>query len=310
MRFTVLASGSAGNSSLLESEGFSLLIDLGLGPRLLSRRLSAAGASWAGIQAAVLTHTHSDHWAPTTLAHLARHRITLYCHRYHAARLVTACSAFLDLQAAGLLRYFEADEVLQLSSALTCRPLPLAHDGGPTFGFRFEEAGDLFGTASAMGYVADLGSWTDNLIAALADVDLLALEFNHDVALEQASGRSAHLIARVLGERGHLSNGQAASLVRELRKRSSPGRLKYLIQLHLSRDCNRPALARAAVQQALCDEDCIVIHTADQHRGSPTICLGPDCTRRLASRPRGMVRNLSLSKRLSPLQRPLPGLED
>ena len=55
---------------------------------------------------------------------------------------------------------------------------------------------------------------------ALADVDILALEFNHDVFLEKSSGRSPALIFRVLGDRGHLSNVQAAELLREVGRRS------------------------------------------------------------------------------------------
>jgi hypothetical protein len=45
-RFTVLASGSSGNATLLELNGFGLLIDCGLNPRMLSARLATIGASW------------------------------------------------------------------------------------------------------------------------------------------------------------------------------------------------------------------------------------------------------------------------
>ena len=41
LRFTVLASGSAGNASLLQIDGFGLLVDAGLGPRTLAGRLAA-----------------------------------------------------------------------------------------------------------------------------------------------------------------------------------------------------------------------------------------------------------------------------
>src|SRR5256885_7426706 len=51
-----------------------------------------------------------------------------------------------------------------------------------------------------------------------------ALEFNHDVALERTSGRHPRLIARVLGDEGHLSNEQAGALVRAVLDRSHQGR--------------------------------------------------------------------------------------
>ena len=48
---------------------------------------------------------------------------------------------------------------------------------------------------------------------AMVDVDLLGVEFNHDVELQRRSGRSPALIARNLGDRGHLSNRQGADLL-------------------------------------------------------------------------------------------------
>ena len=53
LRFTVLASGSAGNASLIETGGFGLLLDAGLGPRQLATRLAAVGASWQDVHAVI-----------------------------------------------------------------------------------------------------------------------------------------------------------------------------------------------------------------------------------------------------------------
>ena len=65
--------------------------------------------------------------------------------------------------------------------------------------------------------MADTGCWTGAAADALTDVDLLAVEFNHDVEMQRRSGRPWHLIARNLGDRGHLSNDQGAALVAEVR---------------------------------------------------------------------------------------------
>ena len=121
------------------------------------------------------------------------------------------------------MRPFEPWQEFALAAGLRCRPLPVRHDGGATFGFRLEGGRDLFGQAAAVGYVADLGCWDDDLAGGLADVDLLAVEFNHDVAMEYASGRSPRLIDRVLGDEGHLSNAQGAGLVRAVLARSETG---------------------------------------------------------------------------------------
>jgi phosphoribosyl 1,2-cyclic phosphodiesterase len=310
VRFTVLASGSGGNSSLIEAGGFGLLVDVGLGPRQLAGRLAAVGASWHGVHAVVLTHTHGDHWRDTTLAHLHRRGIPLYCHADHHLTLREDAPAFLGLLKAGLVREYQAGETWTVAPGLTCRPFPVRHDGGATFGFRFEATRDLFGQALALGYAADLGSWTAEVAEALAEVDLLALEFNHDVHLERASGRSPRLIGRVLGPYGHLSNEQATELLAEVLRRTAAGRLGQVVQLHLSRDCNRPALAANAARRALAAlGSAAAVVTASQDEPTPTVTLGgPSGPRpRPSSRPRGLTP--VISRRPAESQPWLPGLE-
>jgi hypothetical protein len=123
-------------------------------------------------------------------------------------------------------------------------------------------------------------------------VDLLAVEFNHDEEMERSSGRSPHLIARVLGDEGHLSNHQAAGLLRAVLARTPNGRLRHVVQLHLSRECNRPALARAAAQAILVERDGVSLHTAEQDRSGATLILGGARTKSGHSVPRkrGSVR--------------------
>jgi phosphoribosyl 1,2-cyclic phosphodiesterase len=272
MLFSVLASGSAGNASLIEIGGFGVLIDAGLGPRQLAWRLEDAGASWHHIHAVLLTHIHGDHWNERTLSHLHRRGIPLFCHAEHQETLAEESQAFHDLKAADLLRTYEEEAEMRLSPALRCLPIPVRHDGGVTCGFRFEGEADFFGQRWSLGYATDLGSWEEDLAGALANVDVLALEFNHDVDMEVDSGRAPELIARVLGDAGHLSNLQAAELVRKIVACSEPGRLRHLVQLHLSRECNRPALARAAAREALTDD--VKIHSARQERCGPCLALG------------------------------------
>jgi phosphoribosyl 1,2-cyclic phosphodiesterase len=253
VRFTVLGSGSSGNASLLQCGGRGLLIDAGFGPRTIAGRLRAAGAAWDDVDAVILTHTHSDHWCETTLAQLVRREIPFYCHRSHARRLRDWSGAFAALESAGLVRTYEPGRSNLLCGELRVRPFPISHDGGATFGFRIEGGGDLFERRWAVAYAADLGTWDQEIASLLCDADLLALEFNHDVALQRSSGRPRRLIERVLGDEGHLSNEQAADLLRAIVQAGRPGRLQHLVQLHLSRQCNRPQLAAAAAQ-AICEE--------------------------------------------------------
>ena len=147
MRFTVLASGSAGNASFIEAGGFGLLLDIGLGPRQLAARLAAVGTSWNRVHAVLLTHTHGDHWRNRTLAHLRRRRIPLYCHAEHQPVLEAYAAEFAALKAEDLVCPYEAERELSLSAGLRCQAVALRHDAEPTFGFRLETSANLFGGA-------------------------------------------------------------------------------------------------------------------------------------------------------------------
>src|SRR5262245_3838027 len=106
--------------------------------------------------------------------------------------------------------------------------------------------------------------------------------------MHHASGRTPRLIQRVLGDDGHLSNVQAAGLVRAVLERSTAGRPRYLVQLHLSRDCNRPALAREAVRTLLDERgDSIALHTAEQDTPGATLHLNAAAAPRRSRRSPG-----------------------
>jgi phosphoribosyl 1,2-cyclic phosphodiesterase len=300
-RFSMLASGSAGNAALLEADGFGLLIDAGLGPRQLASRLHAVGASWAKVNAVVLTHTHSDHWKDRTLKHLRQLQIPFYCHEGHHGVLHEFAPSYAELMSANLVRSYEPEKELRLGPIMRCQPFEVRHDSYPTFGFRIEGHDGLFGPTWAVAYAADLGCWTPSLADHFANADVLALEFNHDERLERNSRRPADLVARVLSDDGHLSNEQAADFVQAILDRSDVCLPAHLIQLHLSRECNRSALAQSAVRKVL--DASVTVHTAEQDR------VGPVLTLDIRRKP---VRSAArVSKPISRLMQPsLPGMAD
>jgi phosphoribosyl 1,2-cyclic phosphodiesterase len=246
--FTVLASGSSGNASLLESAGAGLLIDCGVGPRVLAERLAAIGRTWRSVTAVLLTHTHSDHWNRLTLAHLARLRIPLYLHRRHGHELSSRCE-FTHLHQAGLVREYVDNQPLPLGPGLVARPVPVPHDSNPTYAFRFDREISP-GESWSLGFASDVGHAARHLVEAFAGVSVLALEYNHDEHMQKTSRRPAILIRRVLGDHGHLSNSQGAELTMQIAG-SSNGLFQHLVQLHLSRECNTPDLAVTAGRTAL-----------------------------------------------------------
>jgi phosphoribosyl 1,2-cyclic phosphodiesterase len=244
--FCVLGSGSRGNASLLRTSCQQVLIDAGFSPNELESRLKGIGSSWDSLSAVVLTHTHTDHLYRRCLSKLLEHRIPLFCAPGHAKQL-SRNRFFKRLQQASLVITFDRQESFQVGEDFHFHPLHLSHDCPPTFGFRIEAKDRL--VVRRVAYLADLGHWTTELIDRICDVDLLALEFNHDEEMEHKSRRPATLIERVLGPKGHLSNHQAATAFEQVLKTSTTGGPKRLVQLHLSEECNDRKLAYSAARE-------------------------------------------------------------
>ncbi len=274
LKFTVLASGSAGNTSYVEADQFGLLIDLGLGPKQLEKRFETAGIGWPQVQAVLLTHTHADHWNDRSFAALLGWKIPLYCHRSHYDSLTASSPAFGELLAANLVFSYEVDLPIRFAPHFSCFPFRVQHDGHMTCGFRFEGPLDLYGQVQILGYAADLGNWDNSLVNYLKDADVLALEFNHDLEMQKNSKRWPGAVARTMSNNGHLSNDQASQLVKKVLQKSESGRLQHLVQLHLSQECNLPNLAAEKVREIIGgDFHPFQIHTASQEEVGPDLVV-------------------------------------
>jgi len=268
MRFCVLGSGSSGNASYVEADGFGILLDVGLGPRRLAKGLECAGAGWDRVAAAILTHTHADHWADKTLKFLLERRINLHCHYRQVANLRRESGFFGLLEDADLVKCYGDIHPLEVGP-FRCLPFEVPHDDDPTYGFRIDSPD------GSLGYATDLGSWNAMIARHLHEVDVLAVEFNHDVAMQRRSGRSRTHIERVLSDYGHLSNEQAAELVEHVLGKTEPRRIRHLVLLHLSRQCNQPRLAHAAAREAVRRRGChIDIHLTHQNRAGKVLIAG------------------------------------
>ncbi len=242
----VLGSGSAGNATLLRVDGQCMLIDAGLGPRSLARRMAHTGAKLDDIRAIVLTHCDRDHFNPSWWRTLLDRGIAVYCHTAHLyhwyAGLATMHGehAGQRLHRANLLYEFTDQPFgIRLGDGVTAnvRPLRLAHDRSGTCGFIVQNQ------TVRLGYATDLGHVPDWLIDALAGVDLLAIESNYDPAMQLKSARPAQLKRRIMGGKGHLSNIEALNAIVAMFDRSA-GPPQHVVLLHLSRQCNDPKIIR------------------------------------------------------------------
>jgi phosphoribosyl 1,2-cyclic phosphodiesterase len=251
LRACSLGSGSGGNALLVEArDGLAVtrvLVDNGFNLRQLGRRLGRAGLSLHDIDAVLVTHEHSDHVAG--VARYARKAgIPVFCTggTARAARLPELGVEWHEL-VSGVRREL---------GALVIDPYEVPHDAAEPLQFVFGDGGRW------LGLLTDAGEPTSLMVAALRRVDALVLECNHDEQMLRTGPYPSFLKARIGGARGHLSNDQAAALLRQL----DCFRLQWVAAAHLSAQNNTKALACAAVAAALgCAGDDVAV--ADQDEG-------------------------------------------
>lgn len=228
----VLGSSSSGNSMLLRAGGESLLIDAGFPARELGERLSAAGVDFAEVDAAVVTHEHTDHARGLgKLVHRSKFRA--------AANEATAKALFHTFGIQGVHPF--ADGKPEAIGAFRVRALRVPHDSADCAGFEIECGG------FRMVYATDLGSVPASLLEAGRRADLVVLESNHDERMLWDGSYPQFLKERIAGGRGHLSNALAGVAVAAM---AGP-RLRRVVLAHLSQENNRPETALRTVRQAI-----------------------------------------------------------
>ncbi len=251
LRFSSLGSGSEGNALLIEaSEGLfatRVLVDNGFGPRQLDERLARLGLSVDDLDAIFVTHEHSDHVGGVR-ALLKRRSIALLC----SAGTRTAGDLLDDAIDWRRCR----DGVAITVGAMQLTPLAVPHDAAEPLQLVVTD-GDR-----RLGVLTDIGVPTQAVLRAFDGVHALLLECNHDAELLRNGSYPHFLKARIAGDWGHLANHQAADLLGRIDRR----RLSTVVAAHLSRQNNRPDLARAALAPVLgCAESDVLV--ADQAEG-------------------------------------------
>ena len=236
MRLRVFGSGSKGNALAIRSGGTLLLLDCGFSCRELEKRMTACGVCPADVTAVLFTHDHDDHCKGIATFHKRHPLVPLYANGNTADAIATLTGVEDGW------RIFETGEPFAIGD-ISVSAFSIPHDAADTVGYLFSDA------ASSLFVATDMGVPTLPVKYALAQATCAVLESNHDPTLLACSDRPVSLKQRISGRCGHLSNQDAADLVREV----APPNLKTLLLAHLSRPCNAPHLALESMREALKD---------------------------------------------------------
>jgi len=220
-----LQSGSNGNSIYVEAGDVRLLFDAGLSGRQTEQRLAERGRDIREVTGLILTHEHIDHTRCAGILH-RKFGVPIYATRA-TWRAIPA-----EVGPVTQVRHFQAGSHIDFDG-VRVYSVPTPHDAVEGCAFIVEHEG------KRLGVLTDLGHPFKVLCRLFGDLDAAYLESNYDPDMLASGPYTPRLQARIRGERGHLSNEEAATMTRT----HGTDRLKWVAMAHLSATNNHPDVA-------------------------------------------------------------------
>ncbi|MEW6365541.1 MAG: MBL fold metallo-hydrolase [Acidobacteriota bacterium] len=222
-----LQSGSSGNCIYVEAAGTRLLVDAGISGRQAEQRLSMHGRSIHDVDALLITHDHADHAS----------RLGVFQRKFGLPVFLTratlhAASERCALGQVDRVQFFRAGQALQFGS-VRVETVPTPHDGADGVACVIEACG------KRLGILTDLGHVFYELPGVVSSLDAVFIESNYDPEMLERGSYPDWLKRRIVGPRGHISNIEAAELLRS----SAGRRMKWACLSHLSGENNEPSVA-------------------------------------------------------------------
>jgi len=263
-RVTILASGSSGNMTLLETGRTRLLVDAGIGKKETLRRLAALENQLDHLDGILISHEHSDHISG--LPALARaSKATVYMtqplHGELARMLPESVRKRMER-----VEFISAGQRFTIGD-IEVNAFAIPHDAVDPLGFTFRSNGCKVAVAVDLGYLPEL------VKHHLRDADCLVLESNHDVDMLKVGPYPWFVKQRVMSRTGHLSNHSVSEFLAD--PEGFDARARHLVLAHLSENNNNPDLARLSAEEALRRRPSEAVFTGLLSLASQHVPLGP-----------------------------------
>ncbi|MCM3758027.1 MBL fold metallo-hydrolase [Sporosarcina aquimarina] len=257
MRFSILASGSTGNSIYIENDSGAYLVDAGLTAKRIEAQLAKIGRSMKDVNAIFVTHEHSDHIKGVGV--LARkHGVPIYANQ-KTWQAMDGLVGDISLE-----QRFQFDmETVHSFGSISIESFAVSHDSVDPMFYVFHEDDRKLAIITDTGYVSD------RMKGIIKSADSFVFESNHDVGMLQMGRYPWSVKRRILSDVGHVSNEDAAIAMNDVIEQKET----QIYLSHLSRDNNMKDLARMSVEQTL--QTCGIIagefvHLHDTDAEEPT----------------------------------------
>lgn len=237
MRIEVLASGSTGNCTYVETKDHQILIDVGISKRVIDAELLKLDTSFSKIDTLLITHEHEDHIRSLCTV-LKKGNLTCYMtlgtmNALLNGRNESLKSIIKEKLASGhiILLNRIANSILYESLILgetRVEVLPTFHDATESVGYKVQDA------TQTLVYITDTGYVHQSLFPSISNADCYVLEFNHDPYILMSSDRTYSLKMRILSDHGHLSNEDAAVTLAKIMGEKT----RLVFYAHISQECN------------------------------------------------------------------------
>lgn len=195
MKYEILASGSAGNATIINDE---ILIDCGVPLKTLAPYKDK-------LKIVLLTHEHGDHFKPSTVAALAKSRPTL---RWAACEWMIPKLVYIGVRESQI-DVIQLDQAVSYEGIAAIMPQKLVHDVPNCCWHIFTKSGSLF-------YATDTGT-LDGIEAK--GYDLYLVEANHKKAEIEERFRQkrdwGYYSYEIRAAENHLSEEQAQDWLTE-----------------------------------------------------------------------------------------------
>src|SRR6266566_2041660 len=196
LRVSILASGSSGNITLLETGRTRLLVDAGLGKRETLARLAAAESNVKQIDGILITHEHTDHCNGLPQM-LGLWKAPLYV----TEPTMDAMKHILPETFQKRLRGVEMIHAGQPFAVgdIEVHAFAIPHDAADPVGFTFRTNGTKVALVTDLGYMPEL------VKVHLRGAECLILESNHDLEMLKVGPYPWVVKQRILSRTAHLS---------------------------------------------------------------------------------------------------------